>query len=370
MQKCSVRCALILSGILLITAPVLAATEVMPYTPTADKATDARVIETAALHSWLSSFEGAEKAAFEVAPPAKLAELDSHQPDGGPLWIGVDAEIGFTFDGSAKAQPLGSIAYADGTMVWSGAFRSVGATGVRLHLENLDLPKGAELYVYGRHGHAFRPLHGRPSQGSLDQHRRGRRDRPAAPPAARPPLVGGRQCAVRGQRSSPTSETGTSSATAWTRLSAAGTTPASQNASSAPRFPSAVQPLQRRRRIPDLRSWVRAARSSARVVCSTPPTSSGDPYLLTANHCFSTQSAASSLEAYFQWTVSCGASCGSPVQPAGLGAADDRLPPSWRPARTPTSPSSSSARRHRRVAPSSVGPPPRWPTRRVPTCSG
>ena len=45
--------------------------------------------------------------------------------------------------------------------------------------------------------------------------------------------------------------------------------------------------------------------------------STGTPYLLTANHCFSTESAADSLEAYFQWTVGCGASCGSQYFPPG-----------------------------------------------------
>ncbi len=45
--------------------------------------------------------------------------------------------------------------------------------------------------------------------------------------------------------------------------------------------------------------------------------SSGDPYLLTANHCFSNQTSASSLEAYFQWSVGCGSSCGSQFSPPG-----------------------------------------------------
>jgi V8-like Glu-specific endopeptidase len=80
-------------------------------------------------------------------------------------------------------------------------------------------------------------------------------------------------------------------------------------------IPSAIQPAQ------DAVAYLIYNVGSSAYICTggllNTTTSSGDPYLLTANHCFSTQASATSLEAHFQWTVPCGGSCGSQYSPPG-----------------------------------------------------
>lgn len=49
----------------------------------------------------------------------------------------------------------------DDGFVWTAAVRVPGATAIRLHLTGVDLPVGAELYVYNLAGQAFGPYTGR-----------------------------------------------------------------------------------------------------------------------------------------------------------------------------------------------------------------
>ena len=48
----------------------------------------------------------------------------------------------------------------DGGYVWAAAVSSDQAGAIRLHVENLSLPKGAELYVYSRAGETYGPYKG------------------------------------------------------------------------------------------------------------------------------------------------------------------------------------------------------------------
>jgi hypothetical protein len=50
---------------------------------------------------------------------------------------------------------------ADGGFVWTGAVESRGATALRLHFANFNLPDNAALYIYGMNGDAFGPYTGR-----------------------------------------------------------------------------------------------------------------------------------------------------------------------------------------------------------------
>jgi len=56
----------------------------------------------------------------------------------------------------------------DGGFDWSGVIASDGAAAVRLHFTDVDLPAGAELYVFGRNGMAFGPYTGRGPNGDGD----------------------------------------------------------------------------------------------------------------------------------------------------------------------------------------------------------
>ncbi|MGD2085288.1 MAG: trypsin-like peptidase domain-containing protein [Candidatus Aminicenantes bacterium] len=49
---------------------------------------------------------------------------------------------------------------ADGGFVWTGVVESPGATALRLHFINFDLPDNTALYVYGLNGEAFGPYMG------------------------------------------------------------------------------------------------------------------------------------------------------------------------------------------------------------------
>jgi len=45
----------------------------------------------------------------------------------------------------------------DGSLLWTASFTSPGAAGLRLHIENMTLPQGAELYFYSQLGEAYGP---------------------------------------------------------------------------------------------------------------------------------------------------------------------------------------------------------------------
>lgn len=57
---------------------------------------------------------------------------------------------------------------ADGGFTWDGVVRSPEAAALRVHFTNVDLPEGAELYVYTRDGMAFGPYTGKGPNGTGD----------------------------------------------------------------------------------------------------------------------------------------------------------------------------------------------------------
>ena len=57
---------------------------------------------------------------------------------------------------------------ADGAFDWSGIITSSGAAAGRIHFTDFDLPAGAELYVFARNGMAFGPYTGRGPNGDGD----------------------------------------------------------------------------------------------------------------------------------------------------------------------------------------------------------
>lgn len=54
----------------------------------------------------------------------------------------------------------------DGSLQWAGAVRSPGASGLRVHFTDFDLPEGAELYVHTGDGMAYGPYTGRGPNGT------------------------------------------------------------------------------------------------------------------------------------------------------------------------------------------------------------
>ena len=300
------------SLLLVLVASVAGADEVLPFRPDVEKNTADRIAENAALYEWVTSFEGVDKASpMDVQiDVAKLAELQA-EPQGGPLLVGVSADVGFAFDPNAKAQ-MGNTFFADGNMVWTGSFRSFGASGLRLHLEKVSLPPGAALYAFDRQGQAFGPYTGHQKhlwtntvsgdeivlQLHLPMDGTGR--------LSREPLFTVKELTHMGDRYA----FGVQPEKAFCSWNDS----CILNAECAS-IPSNVQVTQ------DAVAYLIFNVGGSSFICSggllNDTSSSGTPYFLTANHCFSTQASATSLEAYFQWTVGCGASCGSQYNPPG-----------------------------------------------------
>jgi len=272
---------------------------------------EAKVAEMAELHAWLSSHELGTKAVLDVEIPfERIASLKAQQPATGPLLIGVQGDVDFAFDPTAQSR-VGAAFFADDTMIWNGTFRSTGASGVRLHLQGVDLPAGAELYVFGRHGHAFGPYTGQ--HEDLWTHTVAGEEAvlqlrlPAEAAGLGNDLFRVSQLSHLGENYEFGARPDTKAFCPWNDTCII-------NAECAT-IPPAVQPLQ------EATAYLLYTVGPSTFLCTggllNDTASSGTPYLLTANHCFDTQASATSLEAYFQWTVPCGASCGGQFFPPG-----------------------------------------------------
>ena len=300
-------------AIALVAAPVLAqVSEVMPYSPNPDKNTADRVADMAATYQFVSSFAGADKGGiYDVQiPVAELDKLATTVNDGGPLLAGVHGPVDFSFDPAAK-QSFGTTFLADGLQVWTGTFRSLGATGVRLQLKDLALPKGAEMYVFDEFGQAFGPYTGHSKdfwtntlKGDtlfLQVH---------TPLGLRGQAANKLFQVVQLAHMGDNYEFGHNPDKAFCSWNDSCIT----NASCAS-IPSAIQPLR------DAVAYMIFPVGSQSFICSggllNDTSSSGTPYFLTANHCLSSTASASGLETYFQWSVGCGSSCGSQFSPPG-----------------------------------------------------
>lgn len=316
MVKCSLRLALCCLAALLLALPATA--DVPPLiTPGPD--VDARVAKTAATYEWVSSFASADAATYDVEVPAeRLRALKADKVTNGPLWLGVDTAVDFTLRPGLKHQPVGSVVFHGDFLVWTGTFRSEGASAVRLRLDNVDLPEGSELFAFGEHGHVYGPYtNGNVHDASgvlwtntvagdsisLQLHQpigtiRGTR-------VKSPFRVG--QLSHLGDRYAFGVRSATKAFCSWNDTCI-------RNAS-CENIPSGVQVLQ------DAVAYLLFSSGGGTYLCTggllNDTANSGTPYLLTANHCFSKQTEASSLEAYFQWTVGCGSSCGTQYYPPG-----------------------------------------------------
>lgn len=297
----------------LLTVPAFAAgphpaSEVLPFSAPSKAERAESVAATAKLHNWVASFAADVDDAFEVQIPSKqLQALNAAEQDGGPLWVGVPGDVGFTY--KSGSEDLGSAKFSDGNLVWSGVFRSPGATGVRLQLTDLDLPKGAELYVIGRHGHAFGPYAEKSGEFWTN-------------------TVAGDEIVL--QLHLPLDVPQGKSIFRVESLTHMGDNydlgynpqkafcpwndSCIQNAECSS-IPGSVSQIQ------DGVGYMIFSAPGGSFICSggllNDTGSTGTPFFLTANHCLSTQSSATSLEAYFQWTVGCGSSCGSQYSPPG-----------------------------------------------------
>ncbi len=59
-----------------------------------------------------------------------------------------------------SSQSIGMLKSSEDGFVWTGILESEGASALRLHFQNFDLPEGAALYLYNEHGQAQGPYLG------------------------------------------------------------------------------------------------------------------------------------------------------------------------------------------------------------------
>lgn len=269
---------------------------------------------------------------------AERASLDLDGPNGRQqlLLVGLEKPIGATVR-FADAASLRDGDFAGGLLtgtgsgarVWTSVVRSDGAAAVRVHFTQVQLPRGAALYVYNEHGDAFGPYTAGTvsTDGDLWSN-----------------TVNGDelriQLVVDGQ-----DPTGTLQATSFVIADASHV---------GPRFQLAVREMQDENtrafcsfnascvvngNCYGTGTWsnidmARRAvahyifqRSGGSYICSgglvnDTVTSSTIPYFLTANHCVSTSAHVNSIEAFWQFTTPCGGACYNPrgQVPRTLGA--------------------------------------------------
>jgi V8-like Glu-specific endopeptidase len=99
--------------------------------------------------------------ALEKAVQVPLSAADINSIEKAPRWVsplkvGVVKNLARPIEVSGLKRS--QVSPREGGFVWAKAVRSDSAGAVRLHIEKLSLPKGAELYVYSRKGEAFGPF--------------------------------------------------------------------------------------------------------------------------------------------------------------------------------------------------------------------
>ncbi len=287
--------------------------------------------ERATLSERLVSQEGEEEARGLVVEPtaADLERMANASQDQGRLLVGVTNELSaqVRFDNlnvrlgrRAVRGPAGGILRLQPTeFTWYTTIRSAGASAVRLHFTDTDLPKGAEMFVYARGGEAFGPYtgtgvfeHGEFWSNALVGDEVRLQIHYSGPNALRAlyntklnisDVVHLGERFLYGVMRDPDNA---NLPEAFCSFNAS----CVQNASCSS-IPSAIQPA--RNAVAHLQFVV----GSSAFICSggllnDTDSSTTIPYLLTANHCFSTSSSANSLQAFFQFSTSCGGSCFNP----------------------------------------------------------
>ncbi len=136
----------------------------------------ARAVEMQQLQRHLA--EGRAGQALTQPVVIQLSAAERHQiNDPGRMerkyLVGVAKPIGAKVDFSSAgiAANIGAVRGAGGQgFVWTAAVKIPGATALRLHLTGVDLPEGAQMFVYNLAGQAFGPYTGRGPLGTGDMH--------------------------------------------------------------------------------------------------------------------------------------------------------------------------------------------------------
>ena len=140
------------------------------YTVPAAKTRHDRAAEMAELHGWLVSERAMAKSGgirveltqqerFQIGEISECAACDPVESTERRKLVGISKPVGMTVDlGKSGARKLDGLRRTDdGGFVWTTQVHSKGAQALRIGFAGLDLPVGAELYVYNEAGEAFGP---------------------------------------------------------------------------------------------------------------------------------------------------------------------------------------------------------------------
>src|SRR5262245_30842141 len=295
---------------------------------------DEEIAQQGALHAWL--LKEAPEAALANPTVVRLTDAErddlkrAKSEEIGRAVVGrtkgVDLKVRFSgLDAALLSDAPRRVAGGylrstpDGGFVWAGAFRAEGAGAVRVHIGHLELPPEADLYIYSPTGQAFGPYNGRGPTGHGDfwTHTVFGSDGVIVLRHFGPAGAGD-----LARTSFVVSEVGhlgkafTDSLRASTESFCSFNVACIENAScfnvaAANPAKSAVALMQ----------WIQGSfiyTCTGGLLNDTVSTSQ-IPYFLTANHCLSSGSVAANLEAYFQFSLSCGStSCPGQTNPGGI----------------------------------------------------
>ena len=305
------------------------AAQANPETVGTPRDLSARAAEMKALQQRLAA--GQVEKALGRPVVIQLTAADRHQIDGantsraqGKYLVGVAKPVGTTIDFSParsldkRVAPL-SVGAARGTgsdgFVWTAAVRVPGATALRLHLTGVDLPRGAELYVYNLAGQAFGPYAGRGPLGDgvlhtntvfgqqllLQVHSPVNSERAPRLTLAEVGVMGARFAAPRYQ---PEGVFDPSDLNAIAKASNLCSINATCVVNAACQSSAVVNTAK------DAVASMLFQSGASYYICTggliaDTVTTSVLPYFLTAHHCISTSGEASSLETYFDYETTC-----------------------------------------------------------------
>lgn len=252
---------------------------------------------------------------------AERKSVDEPREVNGKLLVGVAKSAGVTVDFS-PVRGEGEVNLAAGTargsakggFVWTVALRSPDATALRLHLTGVDLPAGAELYVYNLAGQAFGPYTGRGPLGTgelytntvfgktllLQLHHPENAERLPSP--LRIEAIGVMGKAFVAPRYSPEGAFDLNNPEAFAKAFCASNAACIVNA--ACQSSAAVNDAK------DAVASILFQSGASFFICTgglitDTVTTSVIPYFLTAHHCISTSAEASSVETYFDYQTTC-----------------------------------------------------------------
>jgi V8-like Glu-specific endopeptidase len=238
------------------------------------------------------------------------------------MLVGIDRDLDAAVDPvlwsrpglkAAQSRVGGAHTLYDGTYVWTAVLRSPGATAVRAHLSDIDLPAGATLYAYSPAGEAYGPY----TNGPRGDHQIWTNtvagdtlvlQLELEGPVTREQLHGSWFVIDSVGHMGPQFELarwagGPGAKSFCTGSSGPVNAPCVENAACSS-LSQAIAPAKTA-----VAAMLFQSRGSY-YICSggllADAGASGTPYFLTANHCISKGNEASSLETYFDHTTPCG----------------------------------------------------------------